>query len=62
LVTGLGHRDPDVRVWAAKALGKIGPAARPALPALKRAARNDLVRPAAEESIRLIQEVAPPSP
>jgi len=56
LVTALSHRDPDVRVWSAKALGKIGSAARPALPALKQAARNDVVRTAAEESIRLIQE------
>jgi HEAT repeat protein len=61
LVTALGHPDGDVRVWAAKALGKIGPQARPALPALKRAARHELVREAAEESIRQIQSV-PASP
>ncbi len=53
--------DPDeaVRLRAAKALAKLGPAARPALPALQAAARNDPdedVRRVAADAIARIQQ------
>ena len=43
-----------MRQRAAIALGTIGPAARPAVPALAEAAKWDPVRGAAEEAIRKI--------
>jgi HEAT repeat protein len=55
LVKALGDRDTQVRQWAARALGGIGPSARSAIPALARAAKFDAVREPAEEAIRKIR-------
>src|SRR5207247_1955440 len=48
----LAHRDPAVRVEAAWALGRLGPRARPVVPALLRGLTD------AEESVRLEAAVA----
>ncbi len=57
LVKALGDKHPGVRTCAAWALGKIGPAARVAIPALAKALqdmRND-VRRAATEALKNIR-------
>ena len=40
LIAALKDENKDVRSWAAYALGKIGPAAKEAVPALEAAARD----------------------
>jgi HEAT repeat protein len=55
LARAVRDRDGNVRLWAAKALAKIGPPARSALPALIEAARYDSTRAAAEDAIRAIK-------
>ncbi|PYQ05292.1 MAG: hypothetical protein DMF82_08900 [Acidobacteria bacterium] len=55
LARAVRDRDGNVRLWAAKALAKIGPPARSALPALAEAARYDSTRAAAEDAIRAIK-------
>ena len=56
LVKGLADPEPKIRVEAAAALGKIGPLAKEALPALKIAAndRDQLVRAAAAAALQSI--------
>lgn len=51
------NTDRRVRTTAARVLGKAGPAARPALPALEKAARdeNASVRQAAAEALEKIR-------
>ncbi|WP_030651113.1 MULTISPECIES: PBS lyase [Streptomyces] len=44
LLRELGRDDPDARRAAARQLGRLGPAARPALPGLRRLARSGPVR------------------
>jgi HEAT repeat protein len=57
LTQGLDHEDRTIRAFAAFALGKIGPKARDALPALREAATDDpdpRVRQAARQAVKQI--------
>jgi HEAT repeat protein len=58
LTVTLGHRRPVAREWAAALLGRLGPAARPALAALHEAAADAewSVRTAAAEALRSISQ------
>jgi HEAT repeat protein len=49
-------RDPEVREWAARSLGDLGPAAKPALPALEGALADveDAVREAAGKALKKV--------
>jgi HEAT repeat protein len=62
LVNYLEHAQPDVRRWAAMALGEVGPAARDAIPPLLDALRDDDadVREAARQAIEKIDRIGPP--
>jgi HEAT repeat protein len=57
LTAALADQDATVRMGAAYALGDIGPAASPALPALKKAAKDPAkeVREGAEYAIKKVQ-------
>jgi HEAT repeat protein len=58
LVEALKHAKEEVRLLAATALGEIGADAKPALPALRKAADDPVedVRRAAADAIRLIEQ------
>lgn len=61
-IRDLGDEDEVIRLRAAKALAKLGPAAKPALPALQAAARNDPdedVRKVAGDAVAKIQGTPP---
>jgi adenylate cyclase len=55
LVTALKDPDPNVRLYACKALGAAGPGARSAIPALLEAAKIDFLRGSAEDALRRIR-------
>jgi HEAT repeat protein len=55
LIRALRDPSPQVRPWAAKALGSVGPAAESAVGALERASKLEGVHGAAEEAIRKIR-------
>jgi HEAT repeat protein len=56
LIPGLSNRTPQVRAGTARVLGKIGPDARPALPALQKLTEDpeESVRSAAQRALREI--------
>ncbi|MGW8257184.1 MAG: HEAT repeat domain-containing protein [Thermoguttaceae bacterium] len=56
LLKGLEHSEPKFRCGAAEALGKLGPPAKPAIPALQKALQDDKeeVRKAAAAAIKAI--------
>lgn len=69
LVACLRDESPPVREWSARTLRKIGPSAKPAIPALTRAAedKEESVRAAAQEALETIRaggttNIAMPAP
>ncbi len=60
LLTALGHKDVSVRVFACDALGKLGPSAKEAMPALEERAKSDdgKVKDAAKKALALIGKPA----
>ena len=64
LIEVLKTRCVATRIWAAGALGRMGPAAAAALPALRKLARaeNPAVRRAARKAIRQIGRPESPPP
>jgi HEAT repeat protein len=63
LIEALSSDEWAVDNYVAVALGKLGPAARPALPALARLARGDLAEPhGATDTIEAIRLIDPDSP
>jgi HEAT repeat protein len=59
LVSYLGHEQPDIRRWAAMALGEIGPSARDAIPPLLDALHDENagVRDAVRQAVDRIDRV-----
>jgi HEAT repeat protein len=60
-VDALGDQDDRVRASAAAALGRIGPAAEEAVPALIEALKDEAAGPQAEESLVKIGRAAVPA-
>ena len=58
LITELANPDPEVRIIAVRALGRIGPAAESAVPALRRALNDtdSLIQDNAAGAISLIRQ------
>jgi HEAT repeat protein len=62
LIAALGDRDSNVRLWAVKALGELGPAAVTAVPSLRRMAKDEFLGPAVEETIQRLNAAAATQP
>jgi len=56
LISALADQDPSIRFWAARVLGRLGPQAKAAVPALKKAL-NDPDRQVADEAAFALSEV-----
>jgi HEAT repeat protein len=62
LIRTLSDSDRNVRLWAVKALGEIGPPASDALPVLDRMHKNDYLGAPVLEAILKIRAGVEPTP